>query len=457
MLPGAMVRKFVIWTLLLVATLTVLSALLTGAPALAQDDGGDEETEEGEEGEEAPGNLEVRVFSGRGDDRVGVDDVGVTAESPSGELFEGVTDSDGTAVIAVEEVGPDAEYSVTIDPGTLPEEMEVDEEELTRDGITVLSGQTKVTNFRVGEDEGGRQAPSRWSRIGSLAVAGVKLGAIVALAAVGLSLVFGVTGLVNFSHGELVTMGAVIAYFFNTGNAGPTWHILIAAIPAVAIGAAFGWAQERVLWRPMRRRRTGTISILVVSIGLMFAMQYTILWIFHGQPRSYAQFAVQTPMSAFQPVNVVPKTIWIVGISIAVLVAVGMLLLKTKLGTAMRAVADNPDLARSSGIDVDRVILVVWMMGGGLAALGGVLFGISEQVQWQMGFKLLLGMFAAVVLGGLGTAFGAMLGGFVIGFTIEVSTYVVPTELKFAVGLAVLVVMLLVRPQGLLGHRERIG
>src|SRR5699024_2396354 len=136
-------------------------------------------------------------------------------------------------------------------------------------------------------------------------------------------------------------------------------------------------------------------------------------------PRSYNQFAVQSPISLFEPINVVPKTMWIVAISVAVLVGVGLLLLKTKLGTAMRAVADNPDLARSSGIDVDRVIVIVWMMGGGLAALGGVLFGVSEQVQWQMGFKLLLGMFAAVVLGGLGTAFGAMIGGFVIGFAIE--------------------------------------
>ena len=139
------------------------------------------------------------------------------------------------------------------------------------------------------------------------------------------------------------------------------------------------------------------------------------------------------------------------------LAGVGLFLQRTKLGTAMRAVADNPDLAESSGIDVKRVVLVSWVVGSGLAALGGVMFGISEQVQWDMGFKLLLLIFAAVILGGLGTAFGAMVGGFVVGVAVEMSTLWVPTEFKTVIALGVLVLMLLIRPQGLLGSRERIG
>jgi branched-chain amino acid transport system permease protein len=123
----------------------------------------------------------------------------------------------------------------------------------------------------------------------------------------------------------------------------------------------------------------------------------------------------------------------------------------------MRAVADNADLAESSGIDVARVIRATWIGGAGLAGLGGVMFGISEQVQWDMGFKLLLLIFAAVVLGGLGTAFGAMVGGFIVGVAIEMSTLWIPVEFKTAVALGILIVMLLVRPQGLLGVKERIG
>lgn len=123
----------------------------------------------------------------------------------------------------------------------------------------------------------------------------------------------------------------------------------------------------------------------------------------------------------------------------------------------MRAVSDDPDLAESSGINVNRIILITWILAGGLAALGGVFFGLNEAVQWDMGFKLLLLIFAAVVLGGLGTAYGAMVGGFVVGVAVEMSTLVFPNELKAAVALVVLIIMLLIKPQGLLGSKERIG
>jgi branched-chain amino acid transport system permease protein len=285
---------------------------------------------------------------------------------------------------------------------------------------------------------------------------GLKLGAIIALCAIGLSLIFGVTGLVNFAHGELVTLGAMLAFLFNASGLGPGWHLLLAAVPALLLCAGFGAAQELGIWRPLRRRRAGLISLIVISIGFGFVVRYLILVAFKGQPRPYADYAVQTPID-FLGAPIVPKSLVVIAIAAAILVAVGFFLLRTKTGTAMRAVADNSDLAESSGIDVNRVILVTWVMGATLAGLGGVLFGASEQVQWDMGFKLLLLVFAAVVLGGLGTAFGAMLGGFVIGVAVEMSTLVIPVEFKTAVALAILIVMLLVRPQGLLGLRERVG
>jgi len=123
----------------------------------------------------------------------------------------------------------------------------------------------------------------------------------------------------------------------------------------------------------------------------------------------------------------------------------------------MRAVSDNPDLAASSGIDVERVILFVWALGGGLAALGGVLFGVQQQVHFEMGFRLLLLMFAGITLGGLGTAYGALVGSVAVGVFIELSTIWVPTELKTVGALFVLIVVLLIRPQGILGRAERIG
>jgi len=196
--------------------------------------------------------------------------------------------------------------------------------------------------------------------------------------------------------------------------------------------------------------------MLVISIGLSFAIRNVILVIFGGEPKTYIDYAVQQEQ-AFLGIETVPKNVFIILSSLVILGAVGLFLQKTRTGIALRAVSDNKDLAESSGIDVNRVILVTWVMGSGLAGLGGVYFGLSEAVQWNMGFRLLLLIFAAVVLGGLGTAYGAMLGGFIIGLSVELSTFWISNELKNAVALGILVLMLLVRPQGLLGTKERLG
>lgn len=177
---------------------------------------------------------------------------------------------------------------------------------------------------------------------------------------------------------------------------------------------------------------------------------------FGGAPRPYLDFAVQR-VQPFGPIALPPKDYVIIALSLTVLVAVGLLLARTQLGTAMRAVADDRDLAEASGIDVRRVILATWTGGAALAALGGVLQGLTERVAWDMGFTLLLLMFAAVVLGGLGTGFGAMVGGLVIGVVTQMSTLWVSVEFKSVVALAVLVGVLLVRPQGILGRAERVG
>ena len=142
---------------------------------------------------------------------------------------------------------------------------------------------------------------------------------------------------------------------------------------------------------------------------------------------------------------------------LVVLVAVSLLIQLTRMGKATRAVADNPGLAASSGINVQRVIALVWIVGVALAALSGVLLGVTQGFDFQIGFKLLLLIFAAVVLGGLGTIWGAMLGAFVIGIFVEVSTLFVPAELKYVGALAVLIIVLLIRPQGLLGRAQRVG
>ncbi len=396
--------------------------------------------------------------------------IGGTLEKIDADVRESVagviiTIEQGGALIGTTESGPDGaweipvpgagEYVVRLDVDSLPEGVALtDPERFELPAVNVRDNQNKTARFNLGP--GLASGVSNWNRVGSLFVIGLKFGAIIALSSVGLSLIFGVTGLVNFAHGDLVTLGAVIAYFFNSPSLSWGWHILIAGIPAVLLVAGFGGLQEVALWRPLRKRSTGLVSLIVVSIGLSFVIRYGILVAFSGLPRPFRNYVIQTDVQILG-ITTVPKNLAIIGFTLVVLALIGLFLTRTKLGTAMRAVSDNADLAESSGIDVSRVILVTWVVGAGLAGLGGVMFGISEQVQWDMGAKLLLLIFSAVILGGLGTAFGAMLGGFVVGVAIEMSTLVIPVEFKTAVALAILVVMLLVRPQGLLGIKERIG
>jgi branched-subunit amino acid ABC-type transport system permease component len=198
------------------------------------------------------------------------------------------------------------------------------------------------------------------------------------------------------------------------------------------------------------------IAALVVSIGLSMLLRYLYQIIYGGFSNPYADYrgqrAVDYGLFRLTNINLVSIIICLV-----VLILVAVMLQRTRIGKAMRAVADNRDLAASSGINVNQVILVVWMMGGALAALGGVLLGLSDEVQWDMGFRLLLLMFAGVTLGGLGTAYGALVGSLVVGVFVQMSTLVIPDDVKYVGGLLLLIVILVIRPQGILGARARIG
>jgi len=270
--------------------------------------------------------------------------------------------------------------------------------------------------------------------------------------AVGRSLIFGTTGLTNFSHGEIVVVGTVIVWYLNDWGIWLPLATLIGIILMFGVGAGF----DASVWKPLRRRGTSLIAMLVISIGLSLLFRYLILYVFRGRPKAFQDYSVQVPYE-FGPVTIVPKDIWAIGLSIVVLTLVGLVLTRTRIGKAIRAVADNPDLARSSGIDVNRVILVVWGSGASLATLGGVLFATNELVDWQFGFKLLLLMFAGVTLGGLGTAFGAFVGSLIVGIIIQVSTLWISPELKNVSALTLLILILVIRPQGIFGQRERIG
>jgi neutral amino acid transport system permease protein len=376
-----------------------------------------------------------------------IEGVEVLVETADGERIEEV-ESDADGRWSVELPGP-GEYVVSIDADDLPEGVTLSGEESRT--VTVAEGRRQPVN--LGLEDGSRGAGGGGVRAVQLLVDGLRFGLLIAMCAVGLSLIFGTTGLTNFAHGELVTIGAVIAWYINVDGGVP---LIPATILAMICGAAIGILNELGIWRPLRRRGTGLIAALVVSIGLSLALRYLILIFYGGGSNPYAQYQSQRAVD-YGLFNLTNRALFSIVISVVVLVLVALMLQRTKIGKAMRAVADNRDLAASSGINVNRVIMVVWMMGGGLAALGGVLLGLSDQVQWDMGFRLLLLMFAGVTLGGLGTAYGALIGSLVVGVFVQMSTLVIPDDMKYVGGLLLLIVILVIRPQGILGSRARIG
>lgn len=299
--------------------------------------------------------------------------------------------------------------------------------------------------------------PGRFEREVTAIYSGLHFGLVIALAALGLSLIFGTMGLVNFAHGELVSFGALIAATLNViGVFGLKLHLLVAAPIAVAIGVLFGYLLDRHFWSRLRRRGTGLIVMMIVSIGLALLLRNGYQYFYGGGRRQYEQFAVQEPIN-LGPLFVQPKTLVTDGIALVVLLAVTLALVLTRLGKAVRAVADNPALAAASGINVDRVIRLVWAIGGGLAALSGVILALHQSATFQMGFQMLLLVFAAVIAGGLGTAFGAVVGAIIVGLLIQVSTLWIPNEFKYVAALLLLILVMLVRPQGIMGRRERVG
>jgi branched-subunit amino acid ABC-type transport system permease component len=423
----------------LLGLVLLLGLAVSAAPASAQ--------------EPDTGEIEIRVNvldrkgTAERDDDEPVEGVVIVVTDASDEGVDEVeTDAEGQATITLP---GDGQFTATIDLDSLPDDVG-----LPRTGGDVISidpTRARILNITLGDRE--RATTTTWEKVPQLLFNGLSFGLIIAITSVGLSLIFGTTGLVNFSHGELVTWGAIVAWWINVDLG---LHIIPAALLAILIGAATAALSDRFLWSRLRSHGLSLVAMMIVSIGLSLALRNFFQLIFGGVFRPYHQYSVQKGID-IGPITAAAKDFWLIALILVVIVGVASLLQFSRIGKAMRAVSDNPDLAAASGIDVDRVVRFVWALGGGLAALGGVLFGLQQQVQFEMGFRLLLLMFAGITLGGLGTAYGALVGSFVVGMFVEVSTIIIPTELKTVGALLVLILVLLIRPQGILGRAERVG
>ena len=350
-------------------------------------------------------------------------------------------------------------YTVNLDKKSLPEGAALRNPKQVSLKVTPKLSSDVYVTFPIGNATAAQAG--KFTQGLQLAVGGLVFSLLLAMAALGLSMIFGTTGLTNFAHGELITFGALVAYGVDAlpGTitiGGINVTIAVSIIVAAIASAGFGWVNDRALWRPLRHRGTGLIAMMVVSIGLSIFLRNVYQYLAGASTHQYSQFSSPRPYR-LGPILVTPKDIFIVLFSTVILVLVVIALQRTKLGKATRAVADNTALSAATGINVDRVISVVWIVGAMLAGMSGVLLGMTQGFDYQLGFKILLLVFAATVLGGLGTAWGAIVGALVIGLFVEVSTLFIPAELKFVGALVVLIVVLLIRPQGLLGKAQRVG
>jgi branched-chain amino acid transport system permease protein len=378
-----------------------------------------------------------------------------------GNGFKGETETDAEGKWRL--YVPEKEtYKITVDESTLPDGVIVDAA-LLPEGTQPISGTTasfevefgltgtKILNLFLGEGE--RITVTFIDQLLSRLVGGLNFGLLLALASMGAALIYGTTRLSNFAHAEMVTWGGLVALVTTSFWHLPLWLGIVAAVIG---GGLFGWALDAGLWRPLRRRGLGVVQLMIVSIGLSLALRYLFQYFIGGGTRQLPG-ASPAPIQ-FGPISLSYIDLIAMGVSIVVIIGVAFFLTRTRIGKATRAISDNPQLAAASGIDVDKVIRYVWILAGTLAAISGVLWGYFRPgVKWDMGMQMLLLIFAAITLGGLGTAFGALVGSLIVGMAVEVSTLWIPSDLKYASALVILIIILLVRPQGLLGRKERLG
>lgn len=409
--------------------------------------------------------------------------VGVTISGDSGTKT-GTTDDSGQVEIAVPGTGT---YKISVEASTLPSGVDAPAQPLTFDKVSSGKAYTALkldemsqtaqpsasastsaapststssagTSTGSGTDGGttaGEEATTSGSfgqQLAAKLIRGVVYGLILALASVGVSLIYGTTGLNNFAHGELVTFGGFVAFVAMTAASLNGW---IAIVLALILGAGFGWLQNAVIWHPLRKKRVGLIQIMIVSIGLALFLRYLYAFIF-GPNRLVMPQSFDAVWSPFG-VSLSYWDVWGSAIALVIILAMVYVLERTRLGKSIRAVADNKLLAATTGIHVERVIRVVWVGGAAIAAVAGVLVAFYQTLSFNSGAQILLLIFAAVTLGGLGSAYGALVGAILLSCFIELSTFIIPTSMKTVAAMLVMILILLVRPQGIFGSKQRIG
>ncbi len=292
---------------------------------------------------------------------------------------------------------------------------------------------------------------------------GIVLGSILTLGAVGLTLIYGIVRFANFAHGDLMTLGAYVTMLFTAqifpalgitdnrfGSLSFGWIFLLSFIPAILITGGVAVVFDRLVYKRLKDNRVGAVMLAISSLAAAFVIRslIEILW---GTDFHFYTQGLRPMMDLPLGVKLRPDQIFIIATALVLVFVLYIFLQRTKMGKALRAMADNPDLARVSGIPTERMTSLTWMIGGGMTATSGILLGLDSQLRPEMGWALLLSLFAAVILGGIGNPFGALVGAMTLGITQQVSTLWLSPAYKPAVAFFLLILILLIRPEGIFG------
>ena len=289
---------------------------------------------------------------------------------------------------------------------------------------------------------------------------GIVLGATLALGAIGLTLTYNILRFANFAHGEFLTFGAYFALLFSGFFAGGQpigpmnlgGGFLAAIVVAVLCTAALALALDWLLYRPLRKADIA-VTLLIASFGASLMLRSVVVMFWGSQPEYFTR-DISIAQEILPGVRMTANEVFVIALTAVLMLALHLFLSRTRLGKAMRAVSDDPALSTVTGIDVRGVIRWTWIIGGGLAAVAGVLFGLTVQILPDMGFNLILPMFAAAILGGIGNIYGAVLGGLIIGLAQSLSVAWIGPAYKPGVAFALMFLILLVRPRGILGDPQ---
>jgi branched-chain amino acid transport system permease protein len=295
---------------------------------------------------------------------------------------------------------------------------------------------------------------------------GAIAGAMIGLGAIGVTLTYSILRFANFAHGDLLAWGAYLALAVSGalgalagGLAAPIapfsfgWSLPLALLAAAALTAALALLVDALLFRPLRARRSAVIILVMASFGAALTLRSLLEFVFTSRPEYFTrELQIAVPLGG--GLRATPDQLLTLALAAFLVVLVHLLLTRTDIGRSMRAVSENPELAGVVGVDVRRVVRTAWALGAALACVAGVMAGLLVQIRPQMGLDLLLPLFAAAILGGIGSVPGAMLAGLIVGIAEAATVQLVGAEWRAAVAFVILIAILLLRPQGIFGRAD---